>query len=197
MMPPQLARGLWKKRQFHRTEQRPLAEQLPHININDLNVPKNLYSVVTVPWISFRYPFISAARLSPYVVEFAHSGRIQKFRLKWIKTGFGLPRFAFICDCQRPTIKLYFRHGNLACRRCWNLTYASRTLDKRTRPVLQAIRLRNLLKFKRYMSKRNRQRLKARIATAPIKELKSKRLSHHAIPLPQSNYGTRGAMHWR
>jgi hypothetical protein len=64
-------------------------------------------------------------------------------------------------------------------------------------PVLQGIRLRSFLKFKRYMSKRNRQRLKARIATAPIKELKSKRLRHHAIPLPQSNYGTRGAMHWR
>jgi hypothetical protein len=180
-----------------RTTPRPLVECLPSINVNDLNVPKDLYKVVTVPWISLRYPFISAARLSAYVVEFAHNGRIQKFRLKWIKTNYGLPRFAFICDCQRPTIKLYFRHGNLACRRCWNVTYASRTLDKRTRPVLQAIRLRNLLKFKRYMSKRNRQRLKARIATAPIKELKSKRLSHHAIPLPQSNYGTRGAMHWR
>ena len=66
-----------------------------------------------------------------------------------------------------------------------------------TRPVLQAIRLRSFLKFKRYMSKRNRQRLKARIATARTQELNSKRLSHHAIALPQSNYGTRGAMHWR
>jgi hypothetical protein len=32
-----------------------------------------------------RYPFISAARLNAHVVEFAHSGRIQKFGLKWIK----------------------------------------------------------------------------------------------------------------
>jgi hypothetical protein len=39
--------------------------------------------------------------------------------------------------------------------------------------------------------------IKARIATASFKELKSKRLTHHAIPLPQSNYGTRGATHWR
>ena len=169
----------------------------PHINVNDLKVPKDPYAVVTCPWISLRYPFLSGARLSAHMVEFVHNGRIQKFKLKWIKTGFGLPRFAFICECGRTVIKLYFRHGNLACRRCCNVTYASRTLDKRTRPVLQAIRLRNFLKFKRYMSKRNRQRLKARIAAAPIKELRSKRLSHHAIPLPQSNYGTRGAMHWR
>jgi hypothetical protein len=62
---------------------------------------------------------------------------------------------------------------------------------------LQAERLQAFLELKTYMSKRSRQRLKARIATAPIKELKSKRLAHHAIQLPQSNYGTRGAMHWR
>ena len=38
--------------------------------------------------------------------------------------------------------------------------------------------------------------IKARIATAP-EDIKSKRLAHHSIQLPQSNYGTRGAMHWR
>jgi hypothetical protein len=75
-----------------RSTPRPLAECLPHINVNDLKIPKSLNAVVTAPWISLRYPFISAARLSVRVVEFAHSGRIQSFRLKWIKTGFGLPR---------------------------------------------------------------------------------------------------------
>jgi hypothetical protein len=74
---------------------------------------------------------------------------------------------------------------------------ASRVLDKHTRPVLQAIRLRKLLEFKTYMSKRNRNRLKARIPLTAKQELNSKRLSHHSIRLPQRNYSTRGSMGWR
>src|SRR2546430_8373406 len=130
-MPPQLARARRPKR-----SERPIAETLPHINVNDLKIPKSLYTVVTAPWISLRYPFISGARLSVRMVEFAHNGRIQSFRLKWIKTGYGLPRFAFICQCGRPVISLYFRHGNLSCRRCCNATYASRTCSQKQRPAL-------------------------------------------------------------
>ena len=81
-----------------RSEPRPLAEWLPRININDLKIPKSLNAVIPVPFISLRYPFMSAARLSVRMVEFAHSGRIQSFRLKWIRTGYGLPRFAFVCE---------------------------------------------------------------------------------------------------
>jgi hypothetical protein len=169
---------------------------LPRINVNDLKIPKGLYAV-TAPWISLRYPFISGARLSARVAEFAHSGRIQSFPLKWIKTGYGLPRFAFICQCGRPVISLYFRHDNLSCRRCVGATYASRVCSKNQRPALQALRLQALLEFKSGMSNRNRQRLKARIAIASKQGFNSKRLSHHAIQLPQGNYGTRGAMHWR
>jgi hypothetical protein len=73
-----------------------------------------------------------------------------------------------------------------------NATYASRILDKRTRPILQATRLRSFLQLKSGMSKRNRQRLKARLATAPIKQLKSKRLTHHAIQTtPKQLWDTR------
>jgi hypothetical protein len=179
-----------------RTTPRPLADCLPHINVNDLKVPKDLYAVVTCPWISLRYPHISNARLSVNMVEFAHSGRIQSFRLKWIRTGFGLPRFAFICQCGRPVISIYFRSGNLACRRCCNAIHACQVLGKRTRPILQAKRLQKFLEFKRYMSKRNRQRIKAQITTSPSQGLNSKRLNHHSIQLPQHNHSTRGAMPW-
>jgi len=195
-MPRQLARGLWAKRQSRRREQRPLAECLPHINVNNLRIPRD-YKTYTAPLISLRYPQISGIRLSAYFVEFHHSGRIQTFRLKWIKTGFGYPRPAFMCNCGRPVITLYFRYANLACRRCCNATYASRTLDERTRPILQAIRLRTFLQLKSGMSKRNRQRLEARLSrtTKPL-ELASKRIDDRT-KLPQSNYSTRGAMHWR
>ena len=80
------------------------------------------------------------------------------------------------------------------CGRSVTKLYASRVLDKHTRPVLQAIRLRKLLEFKTYMSKRNRNRLKARIPLTAKQELNSKRLSHYSTQLPQRNYSTRGAM---
>jgi hypothetical protein len=194
-MPPQLAKGLRVRRQSRRQEQRPLAECLPHINVNDLPIPRD-YITYTAPNISFRYPQISNIRFAYHRIEFAHSGRVQAFRLKWIKTGFGYPRPAFICNCGRPVIKLYFRHANLACRRCCDTTYASQACSKRLRPILQTQRLQTFLKLKSGMWKNNQKRLKARIATAP-EELKSKRLAHHSIQLPQSNYRTRGAMHWR
>src|SRR6516164_9618039 len=65
------------------------------------------------------------------------------------------------------------------------------------RPILQTQRIQTFLKLKTGMWKSRRQRLKARITTAPIQELKSKRLVHHRIQIPSSNYRTRGAMHWR
>ena len=195
-MPWQLARGLWARRQSRRRESRPIAECLPSINVNDLQVPRD-YETYVAPNISFRYPHISSMRIAWNMVEFAHSDRVQAFRFKWIKTGFGYPRPAFICECGRPVLKIYFKHQNLACRRCCNATYASRTLGKRTRPILQALRLETFLKLKSNMSGRNRRRLKARIPETHNKRLDSKRLAHHRIQLPQSNYRTRGATHWR
>ena len=195
-MPWQLKVGLYERRKSRHREPRPIAETLPHINVNDLSIPRD-YKTYIAPYISLRYPEISGIRLAFHCVEFHHSGRVQTFRFKWIKTGFGYRRPAFICECGRPVIKLYFRHLNLACRRCTNALYASQTCDKHTRPILQALRLETFLKLKSYMGQRNRRRLKARIPKTHSKRLNSKRLSHHMIQLPHSNYSTRGAMHWR
>jgi hypothetical protein len=129
-----------------------------------------------------------------------HSGYTQPIKLRWCRTGFGghsRPRPLFVCNCGRSVRRVYFKAGNLACRRCHNATYASRVCSKSLRPILQAQRLQAFLKLKSYMWKNNRQRLKARIAIAPTQEFKSKRLNHYAIQHPQHNYGTRGAMHWR
>jgi hypothetical protein len=195
-MPAQLARGLREKRQSGRKEQRPLAECLPQINVNDLSIPRD-HKTYIAPNISFRYPHITNMRIAYNMVEFSHSGRRQVFRFKRIKTGFGWPRPAFICECGRSVIKLYFRSLNLACHHCCNATYASRQCSRKQRPILQANRLKAFLEFKSGtgMSQRNRHRIKARIK-APTQELTSKRFSHHKVQLPQSNYNTRGAMHW-
>jgi hypothetical protein len=151
--------------------------------------------------LPFRYPFVKNLVISLQTIEANHrSGYTQHIPLRWIRTGYGgrhRPRPLFICSCGRSVTRVYFKGGHLACRRCHDATYASRVLGKHTRPTLQAVRLRKLLEFKTYMSKQNRQRLKARIPLSPKQELKSKRLSHHSIQLPQSNYGTLGAMHWR
>jgi hypothetical protein len=200
-MPRQLARGLWVKRHYHRREQRPLAECLPSINVNDLKIPKTLNTIATAPWISLRYPFISGLRLSAHMVEFAHSGRIQSFRLKWIKTGYGLPRFAFICECRRPVISLYFRHGNLSCRRCTNAIYASQICSgKQARSLLQANRIQAFLKFKPLIKHKARQRLQTRIRSLPIKPYNrqsiGKRINAKAAN-PQSNYNTQATPLWR
>jgi hypothetical protein len=101
-MPRQLARGLQAKRHSRRREQRPLAECLPHINVNDLPIPRD-YQIHVAPNISLRYPYIAGMRIAYDGVEFTHTGRTQIFDFKWIKTGFGYPRPAFICDCGRPS----------------------------------------------------------------------------------------------
>jgi hypothetical protein len=139
-IPLQLARAKRPKR----SEPRPLAECLPSINVNDLQIPSPYdYKTYILPNISLRYPQLASVRLSFHAVEFhlpslhrgETTGPIQTFRLKHIKTGFGI-RHAFICTCQRPVIKLYYLHRKLACRRCCNAIYVSQTLSQHQRPVL-------------------------------------------------------------
>jgi hypothetical protein len=191
-MPRQLAQGLRARHQSGRRNQRPLAECLPRINVNDLKIPKNLYTTVTAPWISLRYPFLSGVRLNARMVEFTHGGRIQHFKLKWIKTGIGLPRFAFICQCGRPVISIYFRGGNLACRRCSNAIYASQACDKHKRPALQSHRITQFLKFKPCLWHRTRKRLQARVLTTkPMTS--TTRITDKAL-LPQLNYQSGAAL---
>ena len=126
-----------------RSEPRPIVEQLSAINVNDLQIPRS-YATVSLPNIGVRYPQLANMRLTYHSVEVTHgTGRTQHFNLKPIKTGFGgtkRPRYAFICSCGRPTIKVYFRHGNLACKRCHNAVPLSQKLGKRTRPILKAHR---------------------------------------------------------
>jgi hypothetical protein len=202
MMPPQLRNAKRPKR----TTPRPLVETLPCIDIGDLcrwNVfpAQHDWNKAHLLELPFRYPFVKNLVISLQEIEANHHlDYTQIIGLRWCATGFGgkwHPRPLFVCECGRSVRKVYFRSGYLACRRCWNATYASRPCSKRLRPILQTKRLQAFLKFKRYMSQRNRQRIKARIPTAPSQDFKSKRLSHYAILHPHHNYSTQGAMHWR
>jgi hypothetical protein len=181
-MPPQLQRGLIAKRYSQCRDPRPIAEELSQINVNDLHIPRD-HKTYSAPNISLRYPQLSGLRLTCNAVEFTHAGRTQTFQLKPIKTGFGYPRFAFVCDCGRAVIKLYWRHANLACQHCQNAIRASQALGKRTRPLLKAVRLQTFLDHKTHLHKRTRQRL-------------LKRLSDEAL-LPTGNYGIQGSRLWK
>jgi hypothetical protein len=189
MMPRQLRNA----RRPKRTTPRPLAECLPRINVNDLKIPRD-YRTYTAPDISFRYPEISFLKVSAYMAEFHHSCRIQTFRFKWIRTGFGYPRPSFICECGRPVISLYFRNTNLACRRCCNATYASRVCSKRQRPILQSHRIKQYLTFRPSLIAKTKQRLLARCTSNT--ELVSKRIPDKA-KLPPVNYQVQALPLWR
>jgi hypothetical protein len=203
-MPPQLARAKRPKR----SEPRPLVELLPRIDTADLCRWKvfpsqydwNKAHLLELP---FRYHFVKSLVITLQAIEVSHhSGYIQPIPLRWVRTGYGgnvRPRPLFICQCGRSVTKVYFSYGSLKCRRCCDATYASRVCDKRMRPILQAKRFQAFLQFKAGtgMSKRNQQRIKARITTALTQDFNSKRLAHHSILRPQRNHGTYGAMPWR
>jgi hypothetical protein len=186
-MPIQLARAKRPKR----SEPRPLAECLPRINVNDLQIPRDNR---TYSGFDFRYPEI-CLRVSAYWVEFHHNNRVQTFRLKWIKTGFGYPRAAFICDqCGRPVISIYLRHTNLACRRCTNAIYASQTLNQYQRPALTTHRIKQYLTFRPSLIAKTKQRLLARCTSTST--TLPKRLTDKAL-LPHSNYQVQALPLWR
>ena len=172
-----------ERRRSRRTASRPIAENLLSINVNDLKIPRN-YAIVTLPNVGFRYPQLASMRLTYHSVEVTHStGRTQHFKLKPIKTGFGWPRYAFVCNCGRPVITLYSRYASLACRRCCNAVHASQTLNKQTRPILKAHRLEAFLALKTNMLSRTRQRLRARLGEKAL--------------MPQGNHNTGTARHWK
>jgi hypothetical protein len=181
MMPWQLKYAKRPKR----AEPRPIAECLPSININDLSeqIPRN-YATITLPNAALKYPQVASMRLSYHSVEVTHgTGRKQHFRLKPIKTGFGKPRYAFVCSCGRPVIKMYFRLGNLACKRCHDAVHLSQKLDKHRRPILKAHRLETFIALKTNIQQRTRTRL-------------IKRYGEKAA-MPQSNYRTRTPALWK
>jgi hypothetical protein len=46
-----------------------------------------------------------------------YSGRTQRFRIAWIRTGFGRHRAVLVCNsCGRGAIRLFARYGTYACR---------------------------------------------------------------------------------
>jgi hypothetical protein len=139
-MPPQLA----KAKRPRNSGPRPIVEQLPYININDLRqaIPRdystNIYSN------PFRYPQIRHMRLSYRSIEIVdHQDRSQVFGIAWISTYFGKNRAIFVCSsCRGGAIRLFSKDGNYACRFCHRAQYLSQKQKTASRKRLAACKLR-------------------------------------------------------
>lgn len=173
-MPRQLARA---HRPRPGKSTRPIVEQLRSIKITHLPVP-SYYDTKTyvMPNIAFRLPQIASAKISFNRVEFQHpslhrrqEGPKQTFEIKHIRTGIGKHngtgiRHAFICSsCGEAVITLYYFHRKLACRYCFKARYASQTLNKSTRPVLEATRIQSFLDNKPRLFHRTQERLRKKL----------------------------------
>jgi hypothetical protein len=137
-MPPQLARA--KRRRPRHSEPRPTIELMPAININELRhaIPR-YHGQVNELDLSLKYPGIARLRLSTFSFEITdYSGRVQRSRIVWIRTGFGRRR----ASCHCGAIRLFARYGTYACRHCHRALYASQQNNQIGRKRLAACKLR-------------------------------------------------------
>jgi hypothetical protein len=175
-MPWQLA----KAKRPHKSL-RPIIEQLPAISVNDLGIP-SLFDTKTyvLSNASLKYSHIASIRLCVHFVEFqlpslhrGKAGPIHTFQLKHIRTGIGNyngcgVRHALVCQCGKPTIKLYYWQRQLGCQRCVNARWTCQAITPKNRPVLQALRLASFLDSKPRL-KHTRQRLEQRFGLKVLK----------------------------
>ena len=91
-MPLQLARA--NRRHPRNSESRPTIELLPAININELRSAIPCYpGQVTEANVRLKCPDIARLRLLASHIEITgRNGYVQRFRLEWIRTGFGRHR---------------------------------------------------------------------------------------------------------
>jgi hypothetical protein len=144
-MPPQLAKS--KRRRLRHSEPRPTIELMRSININELrHVIPRYNGQVNEPDVSFKYPDLAYLRLSTSCLEImGRNGYVQRFRIVWIRTGFGKHRAILVCSsCGGGAIRLFNHYGNYACRYCHRAAYASQKYDQIGRKRLAAAELRLL-----------------------------------------------------
>jgi hypothetical protein len=118
---------------------------MPAININELrHVIPRYHGQVNQPDVSLKYPDLAYLRLSTFCLEIrGRNGYIQRFRIAWIRTGFGRHRPILVCNsCHCGTIRLFGHYGNYACRFCHRAQYLSQKQHSIARKRLSAAKLR-------------------------------------------------------
>lgn len=118
---------------------------MPAININELrNAIPCCSNTINEPDVSLKYPGIARLRLSTFCLEITdYSGRIQRFRIVWVRTGLGRHRPILVCNrCRGGAIRLFGKYGSYACRHCHKAAYMSQKHDQIGRKRLAACKLR-------------------------------------------------------
>jgi len=164
-MPWQLARA---KRSPRGQSRRTILEQLPAVSTTELRI-SSLYTGEKRIMRPLKIPNIASVKVALTHVEFHFKslhrgveGPVQRFKVKPIRTGFGI-RHCFHCNtCGKPVKKLYYLNRSLLCRHCTKARYVSQTLGSKTRPILQASRLQAFLDSRPKL-KHARQRLEQRL----------------------------------
>src|SRR5262245_27010246 len=142
-MPPQLAKA--NRRRLRHSEPRPTIELMPYLDIRELRhvIPRH-HGQINQPDVSFKYPDIARLRLFADHIEITgRNGYVQRFRIVWIRTGFGKHRPILVCSsCAGGAIRLFNHYGNYACRYCHRAVYTSQKHDQFGRKRLAACKLR-------------------------------------------------------
>ena len=172
--PPQLAKAYKPRRST-----KPILETLPSVSVYELRIC-SLYNGKTDILKPLKIPDITAFKVTLTHVEFhlkslhrGVEGPVQRFKVKPIRTGFGI-RHAFVCNCGKGALKLYYWQRSLLYRWCCGNRHASRAISRQSRPVLQAARLEVFLN--KPIWQRTRERLEKRFG--------------HKLMRPQRAYGT-------
>ena len=118
---------------------------MPAINVNELRqVIPRYHGQVNELDVSFKYPDLAYLRLFASRLEImGRNGYVQRFRIVWIRTGFGRHRAILVCSsCGCGAIRLFGHYGNYACRVCHRAQYLSQKQNTTTRKRLAASKLR-------------------------------------------------------
>jgi len=115
------------------------------ISIHELRrVIPRYHGQINEPDVSLKYPDLAYLRLSASCLEImGRNGYVQRFRIVWIRTGFGKHRPILVCSsCGGGAIRLFGHYGNYACRYCHRAAYASQKYNQFGRKRLTAAKLR-------------------------------------------------------
>src|SRR5262249_1353640 len=133
-MPWQLAAS--NRRRRRHSEPRPTIELMPSISIHDLRhaIPR-YHGQINQPDVSFKYPDLAYLRLSASGLEImGRNGHVQRFRIVWVRTGFGRHRAMLVCNsCGCVAIRLFSHYGNYACPFSHGAHYVSQRQNTATR----------------------------------------------------------------
>src|SRR5215831_15995006 len=136
----------WQLRNAKRgpKKSRPTIELMPSISIHDLrHVTPRYHGKVIEPDVSLKYPELAYLRLSASTLEImGRSGHVQRFRIVWIRTGFGRHRAVLVCSCGCGATRLFARYGAYACKACHRAVHMCQRQSSRGRKRLRACKLR-------------------------------------------------------